>query len=149
MISCSCGLTLEDGVRHPALIDCCHALQAALRRQREAAATLSFEVSTRYLDILTKMATEKDPCGELAMEVGRRYIAMGDWSPLWQARHDAERFKDLSRRCLATIRTMLCIPAIGEASPDWVAERFMMLRDLAMQLGVPLPDPAGSESPPR
>ena len=82
-----CYLVLpDDGTHHPTHLDCVHALRDTLLRQRKAAETLSFEVSTRYLAILEKMAAETFESGEMVAEVmdqlRRGFYEMGDWSPL-------------------------------------------------------------------
>jgi len=103
---CSCGLVLQEGERHPALIDCVHALQAAMIRQKEAAASLSFDLSVRYLSIieqLAKAAGDGTVIGGVYANIKKRYEEMGDWSPMQHLRERNEDLAVLAKKSIALL----------------------------------------------
>lgn len=108
--SCS----LECDQMHESKDECIDALMAAMRKQRRAAESLAFDISTRYLAVLeeltlrpdagvrylTKLQGEDEPRVLHAQQVSgvfssilRRYEEMGEWSPLRQA----QKYEDLWR----------------------------------------------------
>lgn len=93
----NCPTCKLHGDAHGSPQECIEALQHALIRQRRAAETLAFDISTRFLAVLESLAVDPDeglgyhvqgkPLAPVQVSgvfaaIWRRYSAQGDWSPL-------------------------------------------------------------------
>lgn len=107
-----CGVQFSNQMPwHPDHLACIRALQGVIERQRAAASTLAFEVSTQFLAVLEQLAahpdvgipfripyidpeTGKDALGSVQnvkvagifSAILKKYSEMGDWSPLKELR---------------------------------------------------------------
>lgn len=105
----TCGLL---GGNHRSKVDCIHGLRAAMVAQSRAAEGLAFDVSTRFMAILERLAhdpaiagvvyTVATPDGkglpvppqlvrEVMTAIYHRYVEMCDWSPLKAERERADK----------------------------------------------------------
>lgn len=155
----NCGLLADD---HAGLDICVQALRDAMLKQREAAAKLSFDLSTRYLAALEELALGIDAgvpykvrlADEQILQVHHRDVAgifaailrkfreLGDWSPLREAEQTAEQMRHGASHLLGILESILAeleegpVSAVDEALVD----KGRSVAESARQLGVRPPD---------
>jgi len=161
-----CGLLL-DSERHESAGDCIRGLRKAMLKQRKAAESLSFEVSTRYMAVLEELSLRPDVGIPYSMRVPGvdgegvirlhhqqvsgvftailvKYKEMGDWSPLKERDEQIAKQRCLIDLCLDLLSAVF----VGNYAEDCDRSELEQLKEigeLATQLGVPPPDLEGSK----
>ena len=109
-----CDLELEDDNHHPHMEFCVAGLQKALRRQRESARMLAFDLSTQFLAAIEELCLRPNigiayktlnPDGSIhdlepRQVVGvfsailKSFQSLGDWSPMRDLREENRRLQE-------------------------------------------------------
>lgn len=151
----NCGLLADD---HAGLDVCVQALREAMIKQKEAASSLSFDMSTRFLAALEELALGVDtgiqfsvitPEGKplrlqtrqvagMFAAILRQFRDLGDWSPLRDAEKRSEEMYGVASKLLESLDEILALDGIDQALAGKARARI----EQARQLGVRPPDPA-------
>ena len=111
---------------------CIDALRQALVRQKHAAETLAFDISTRFLAALESLVVDPDEgigyqsgnqqisasqVSGIYSSIWRRYKALGDWSQLRELEDKNKALHDLLGRCSAPACPLVVTPG-PRCSPE-------------------------------
>lgn len=146
----TCNIVLATGSQHRSDGECIEALKQSLEAQKKLSEGIAFTVSARLLDIIGGLCAEPDvgipyevmmpgdriPRRLVAYEVSglfraikKKFEALGDWSPLAEAREELVkeqalniRFQKVLERCLEHYGPGMPAPLFDDAT-DLVAPR--------------------------
>lgn len=166
-----CGLMLENE-RHKSAGDCIRGLRKAMMQQRQAASTMAFEISTRYLGVLEELALRPDvgipysmrTPGDVFSEekitlhhqqvagvftaIHKKFMEAGDWSPLKERDDELRLQRQLIDHCLDLLSAVFT-DSYAVSCDRGELDQLKEIGELARRLGVPAPDPSGLKSRPR
>jgi hypothetical protein len=141
---------------------CIAALRAAMIKQRKAASSLAFDLSTRYLAVLEELALD---CGEPAgvqfkvrtpegkimvahhsqvsgffAAIMRKFEELGDWSPLRDAQERGDALELHAGLLLEVLEEILALNDNAEVGDQALLDKGHSRAEQAKQLGVRPPD---------
>lgn len=155
-----CGLGLVPGDDHNDPKGCIKALRNAMLKQRQAAESLAFDVSVRFLAVLEQLALNPDVgvpyhavdttsgkpvevhhqhVAGIFAAIGKMYREMGDWTPLADAKEEIGRYSFLLGVCTGLLSEIVNKGSLS--LPKDVADRIHETIESATRLAVGQPGP--------
>lgn len=165
-----CGLRLTDGGEmHFGPASCVNALKRALLKQRAASEQLGVDITSRVLHILEQLAARPENAftGFSVLEPGtlkplvvpgqqvqgiianihRQFMKMGDWSPMAEAREQANAFAWMAGQATGLLMDVVKLhddEMSDTRLPDEMVEKIKALMERLQQLSGHQPGPPDS-----